>query len=298
MGKLPWFKFFPSDWQTDTELGRCSKAAKGVWIDMLAAMFRAPIRGVFCEANGAAWPDEEVARLIGGDTAENLGCIHELLSKGVASRNNRGAIFSRRMVADEGERSGWRDRKAKSRVHGDVTELSHTMSHDSLTSDSKPTTTYLEREDLKPPANSDELIEEIAHLHPVNWRERGKLLIIPPVDCEAIAKAIMRDGLDAVLQGTRDCAKAYEARPPGDRQFIGTVSKWYETQQYLHGASYWEKSNGQPSKARTVAESNLAAIVANRNRGGGSGTAVREATDTAGDSGLGDNPSKASARGS
>ena len=38
MPKLPWVKWFPSDWMSDQQLRRCSAATRGVWADTLNAM--------------------------------------------------------------------------------------------------------------------------------------------------------------------------------------------------------------------------------------------------------------------
>jgi hypothetical protein len=115
MGKLPAFLFYPKDWLTDVQLLGCTKDEKGVWIDLLCLMFLAPDRGVLANADGSPWPDEVIAGAIGGDTCVNLGAIRSLLAKGVASRNQCGAIFSRRMIADEKERKQANLRKARSR---------------------------------------------------------------------------------------------------------------------------------------------------------------------------------------
>jgi hypothetical protein len=114
MGKLPGFVFYPGDWLKDPELRRCSKAEKGVWIDMLAVSFECSDRGVFA-TGGVPWTDEEISAAIGGDTAENLKCLRELLRKGVARRNQSGAIFSARMVRDESNRAAERTKKQNQR---------------------------------------------------------------------------------------------------------------------------------------------------------------------------------------
>lgn len=103
MAKLPSFQFYPGDWQKDPDLRRCSHAAKGVWIDMLCLMFEADERGVLA-TNGVAWSDEEIACAVGGDAATTIGAIQELTFKGVAKRRSNGALYSKRMVADENKR--------------------------------------------------------------------------------------------------------------------------------------------------------------------------------------------------
>lgn len=103
MAKLPSFQFYPGDWLKDANLRRCTHAAKGVWIDILCLMFEADERGVL-STNGVAWSDEDIACAIGGDTATTVGAIQELTFKGVAKRRANGALYSKRMVADENKR--------------------------------------------------------------------------------------------------------------------------------------------------------------------------------------------------
>lgn len=145
MAKLPSFQFYPGDWMKDPNLRRCSAAARGIWIDMLCLMFECEERGVL-SAGGEPWTDQEVIGAITGDQTTTLLCVTELLSKGVAHRNQSGAIFSKRMVRDEQSRGsnrkrqqrsrerhsfGTRDRpdeKAPSARNGGVTPLSHDSS--------------------------------------------------------------------------------------------------------------------------------------------------------------------------
>lgn len=103
MSKLPSFQFYPGDWMKDPDLRRCSKSARGVWIDMICLSFECEERGVFA-SNGEPWPDSDIAAAVGGDCTEVLSAIAELLSKGVCSRNKSGAIFCRRVVRDENKR--------------------------------------------------------------------------------------------------------------------------------------------------------------------------------------------------
>jgi len=134
MAKLPGFFFYCGDWLKDPALRRCSPAARGVWIDMLCLMFECEDRGVL-SAGGVPWSDEEVAAAVSGDTTANLACICELIAKGVADRNSSGAIFSRRLVRDEGTRQGNKERKRNSRASEEC--------HDNVT---QPVTPLSERE--------------------------------------------------------------------------------------------------------------------------------------------------------
>jgi hypothetical protein len=95
----PWSRWFWSDWQNDPNLRRCSKAAKGFWMDLLSLMHECEEPGVMA-TNGVPWTNEHIASAIVGDPAENLGLLNELIDMGVPSRDEHGAIYSRRMVRD------------------------------------------------------------------------------------------------------------------------------------------------------------------------------------------------------
>lgn len=103
MSKLPSFQFYPGDWAKDANLRRCTKAEKGLWIDMLCVVFECEERGFFISA-GKPWTKPEIAEAAGGDKAENLLLLSSLLGKGVARIDKRGAIYSARMARDESRR--------------------------------------------------------------------------------------------------------------------------------------------------------------------------------------------------
>jgi len=232
MAKLPGFIFYPGDWQKDPSLRRCSKAAKGVWMDMLCLLFECPDRGVFVDAGGRPWGDEEVAAAIGGDIASNLECIAELLAKGVAQRNTRGAIFSRRMVRDEQERQAAKERKRKQRS-------GEASAGRSLEQEARKT--------MQPGlfANADGFVREdidvIAHLHPANEHLKDKPT--PHPQRVAIADAIVRDGQEAVLAGTRHLATAVAEWDPADLRFIPNPVRFYQEAGYLKRPEIWQRTS-------------------------------------------------------
>lgn len=134
--KRPAFQFYPGDWLKDPALRRCSPAARGVWIDMLCLMHECDDYGVLA-TGGSPWKDHEIAAVISGDQPAILGCLHELLTAGVAHRTPSGAIFSRRMGRDEQVRQEAAQRKRKSRDdHNEVTEKSHASSSSASTNNS------------------------------------------------------------------------------------------------------------------------------------------------------------------
>lgn len=262
MGKLPAFFFYPKDWLTDLPLCVCSKGAKGVWADMLCLMFGAPNRGVLAYADGRPWSDQEIAEAIGGNTATNLGYIAELLDKGVCHRDKKGAIFSRRSMRDEADRKSNTKRQRKHRkeveqfksnssVTVNVTPLSGDGVGDAKDFDSQ----FLEKEDLEPPKNYDELVEKIAHLHPANWREFGKRLIIPHAECIAIREAIKNHGVDLVLAGTKNYAEAVEKWPKNGRaRAVKGVVRFFSEEDFLKDPIEWEQGNGQTQQLSKTEE--------------------------------------------
>jgi hypothetical protein len=246
MGKLPAFMFYPGDWQKDPCLRRCSKAAKGVWMDMLCLLFECPVRGVFVDAGGKPWSDEEIAEAIGGDVGANLGHIAELVSKGVAQRDTRGAIFSRRMVRDEQNRRSATERKRKERFgHTRVTPTSVNEGEDENGRQSK---LFVEVKEFKEKETTDHLgsaAEQIGHLYPANSHLKDRPL--PLAQQDAIAQAIAKDGADQVLSGTRNFADRVVNWPPAELRFIPNPVKFYSEGQYLKKPEFWErrKENGR-----------------------------------------------------
>lgn len=98
MKKAPGFWFFTGDWLKDPELRFCSIFARGLLVDLLCYMFEAKEQGYLTWADGSARSDREIVDAIsGGSTEEKLSALHELLKKGVLSRDSRGAVYSRRL---------------------------------------------------------------------------------------------------------------------------------------------------------------------------------------------------------
>lgn len=101
--KLPWFKFYPTDWLGSGSLRRADLAVKGFYIDLLCVMFDCEFPGML-ETNGNAWTDEEISKSVNGDPCENMRHLRRLLDMGILSRNSNKTVFSRRMVRDENKR--------------------------------------------------------------------------------------------------------------------------------------------------------------------------------------------------
>ncbi|MFD2205802.1 hypothetical protein [Kiloniella antarctica] len=97
MSKLPWFKFFPTDWRADVGLKLCSLCARGLWLEMICIMHEA---GGYLEINGSPVSIPALAALSGTTTQEITGLLGELEEAGVFSRDRKGRLYSRRMLRD------------------------------------------------------------------------------------------------------------------------------------------------------------------------------------------------------
>ena len=118
--RLPWLKFYPSDWLVDAIAG-CSLAAQGLWLRLLFVMHDAIPYGRLA-AEGKPIPDEALSRRTGCESVEQFrGLLAELFAAGVPGRGADGIVFSRRMVRDQQARAGWRDRQRRRRSHANVT---------------------------------------------------------------------------------------------------------------------------------------------------------------------------------
>lgn len=152
MTKLPGFMFYPGDWVKDPDLSRCTKAAKGMWMDMLCKAFECEERGVFITA-GRPWLKNEIAGAVGGDVAANSQMLDELLDRGVAKIDKRGAIFCARMIRDEAirklrsEAGQLGGRPTKYSEHNGVTSKSKTKAN--IKANSKQNTEYENERVLK-----------------------------------------------------------------------------------------------------------------------------------------------------
>jgi hypothetical protein len=138
-------------------------------MDVLCVMFNCDQRGVLSTL-GTPWTDEEIACSIRGNPKKNRLLLSELLDKNVAKRNDSGAVFNTRMVKDEVERQGDRERQSRFR-HGDVTPVVTAMSQSSSSSTSKSNTT-------PPTPPTPPQAGGTNHLEPREWNCPGGTLVV------------------------------------------------------------------------------------------------------------------------
>src|SRR5438046_6777164 len=79
--KLPWMKFFPTDWRSDPALRMCSIGARGLWMEMLCLMHEAEPYG-FLHVNGNALNDYQLASQAGIQLNDVVGFLKELETQG------------------------------------------------------------------------------------------------------------------------------------------------------------------------------------------------------------------------
>jgi uncharacterized protein YdaU (DUF1376 family) len=99
--KLPYLTFFTSDYVRDTRI--LSLEARAIWMDMLCLMHDGDKRGYLSRADVALTSDQ-VARFCGVSPAVAQKAIDEIIGAGIASRDDKGVIYSRRIVRDEKKR--------------------------------------------------------------------------------------------------------------------------------------------------------------------------------------------------
>ena len=119
--KLPWLKFYPTDWLGDEALRSCSVEARGLWFDMLCLMAKSEIHGHLL-TGGRPTSIKSIARISGVVPKRTMKLMEELRLNGVFSVENE-TIISRRMVKDERVRKSDATRKMNQR-HGDVLPMS------------------------------------------------------------------------------------------------------------------------------------------------------------------------------
>lgn len=102
--KLPSFQFYPGDWRKDPAVQALTYHDRGVWLELMCLMHETEPRGKLA-LGGKPYPPHILARALGlilDHGAVGLQqTIDRLLDYGVASKDEDGFIFSRRMVRDE-----------------------------------------------------------------------------------------------------------------------------------------------------------------------------------------------------
>jgi len=110
---LPYMPFYVGDWLKCPEVRALPPDYRGLWFDLLCYMWESTERGVMVNPNGRPYTDNEIVRMVGLDNQNTGNWLTILLTEGVCSRREDGAIFSKRMVRDEKTRQVRRETGAK-----------------------------------------------------------------------------------------------------------------------------------------------------------------------------------------
>ena len=101
MSTIIWSKWFWSDWLADHLLRRCSPAARGLWMDLMALSMQCEPMGYLADGE-KEMSAAEIARNCSMRKEQVVRLIAELEHHGVCSRDERGRIYSRRIVREIG----------------------------------------------------------------------------------------------------------------------------------------------------------------------------------------------------
>lgn len=98
--RIPYIRFYTTDWRGDVPLRMCSFAARGLWIDLLTLMHESDRPGYLLIA-GQTPSARQLAALLGGGEKEITKLLNELRAAEIFDVDaESGAIVSRRMVRD------------------------------------------------------------------------------------------------------------------------------------------------------------------------------------------------------
>ena len=110
--KQPAILFYVGDWRKDLAIQSMSYHHRGVWFELLLLMHTSEQRGRLT-LNGRPMSNADLSSLLGMTEQDCGNVISVFLAKGVASRDQNGAIINRRMVREEERRDKLRDNASK-----------------------------------------------------------------------------------------------------------------------------------------------------------------------------------------
>lgn len=269
MGKLPASLFYWGDFARDPNLRRCTHAELGVWMRILCLMHESECRGVL-QTNGVAWTDEDIVMAVGGRPEETLNHVTSLVTKGVASRTDSGALMNRRMYREEKERESTRDRvrKHRSKVSGQDDSNGECNAKDTLCTETENETEVLtlslepEKEDSSGGKKAN--IDAIYAAYP---RKVGRSAAVKAIE-KAFRRLIAGEGdytfvPDEANAFLVQAARAFARSPAGMAgEYTPHPATWFNQSRYLDNPVEWERGgrhgNGKISGSGT--DRNAAAV--------------------------------------
>jgi hypothetical protein len=122
MAKNPSSIFYWNDWTGDLELKKCSRAAQGFWMQLLAIAAAATPRGQVIVGDKPCTVDD-LARLLGDRARDIKRWLTELEANNVFSRTEDGTMFCRRMVREAANRSQMKAKRKPNRSNKSPKQL-------------------------------------------------------------------------------------------------------------------------------------------------------------------------------
>lgn len=205
--KLPALQFYTGDWLKDPSVQALDHEHKGVWMDLLCMMHESTDRGRLVLPTGQPFPDAGIARFLGLEQAKWKQIRSNLLAYGVASQDEAGVLYNRRMVRDEAIREA---RRRSGAIGGRASAAKQTSS--------KP--------QAKAQANSRSSVSSSVSTTVVTTKENPPT----PLRLEERVEVILSKD-DGKLSGFVDPLRDYLAeRVPPHRQhaYLRTVQGWLD----------------------------------------------------------------------
>lgn len=101
----PGFIWYPKDWLGAADIGMCSYAARGLWMELLNLMFLSPKTGYLLLPNNNKPDNKTITKLCRGESVEETEkLLSELKQNGVCSTTEDGCIYCR-VMADRAKRN-------------------------------------------------------------------------------------------------------------------------------------------------------------------------------------------------
>lgn len=243
----------------DPDLRRCTHAEVGVWFRILCLMYESEFKGMLA-TKGVPWTDDEIACAVGGNQAEAKKCVAGLVTKGVASRTEEGALINRRMYREHSERLATRKRvhdfrerqKVNSNCNGEeapnVTHCTeteyeeHSLFQEEL---NKETTT---RENL----STEEQEERIYDAYPRKASRGTALKAIRAAVGKLVIGSVKKPPMNAreARRWLWERAAEYAASPagqkaPGKEEWRPYAATWFNGERYFDDDSEWQQGGGK-----------------------------------------------------
>ncbi len=231
MGKRPAFLLYTGDWLKDPQLGQCSPATRGIWIDLLCLIHEVNDGG---KISGTP---KSLARICRSTEAEMMLAIQELqatksadvdglnitCNANVMQSNSHVTVICRRMRRDSKDRESNRIRVERHR--------SKVVSNENVTPPSSSSVTSSVTKNINTPILKPDLFGEFKAKYPArrpahNWTAAGKAW-----------SARLRQGADPadILRGAENYAAWMRSKKQEKTEFVKTAPA------FLGPDRHWEQ---------------------------------------------------------